>query len=220
MLKVYINNETKTALSEANEFKNAKICIFGFNALKKISYKNELSGAENTLNKLAVLSRETKKVIIAGAITDNYGVLRKSAVIADAGKLLGISDMTLSVDGSEFSGGGGFKVYQTTAGRIGLLVGDDIISLEGVKAMALCDADVIIGVLSGEEKPQHNFLIRAYAYLFGVPVCLVTSSGVIASDMSGEICGKSLENKANIIIPTKKQYVLIKSKRRGVKEQL
>ena len=109
-------------------------------------------------------------------------------------------------------------MYQTSVGRIGLLVSDDIINLDGVKAMALCDADLIIALISTEEKPQHNFLIRAYAYLFGLPILLLSKTGVIASDMSGEICGKSLEQNANLIIPTQKHYMLIKTKRRGVKE--
>jgi hypothetical protein len=54
--------------------------------------------------------------------------------------------------------------------------------------------------------------------LFGAPIILLSKTGVIASDMSGEICGKSIENTANLIIPTQKQYILVKSKRRGVKE--
>ena len=218
MLKIFTEKSQKLSLVDINGVKNSQISVFGFNFLGKISYKNELGGGENKLPSLASLSKQTGKVIIAGAITDNYGILKQSVVIAENGKLLGISDMTLSLDGSDYSGGGSFKVYQTEVGRIGILVGDDIINLDGVKAMALCDADLIIAVVSGEEKPQYNFLIRAYAYLFGVSVMLLTKTGVIASDMSGEICGKSVEEKANLIIPTQKQYVLVKSKRRGVKE--
>lgn len=218
MLKIYTNKSQKIVDVDFEAVKNSQISIFGFNFLGKVSYKYELSGAENKLPELASLSRKTKSVIIAGILTDNYGILKKSAVIAENGKLLGISDMTLSINGSEFIGGGGFKVYQTSVGRIGILVGDDIISIDGVKAMSLCDADLIVSITQTEEKPQHNFLIRAYAYLFGVPLLLLTQTGVIASDIVGEICAKSVEDKSNVIIPTKKQYIEIKSKRRGVKE--
>ena len=218
MLKIYTDKTQKLSLADLDGVKNSQIAVFGFNSLGKVSYKHELCGAENKLPELASFSRKTKKVIIAGAITDNYGILKQSLIIAENGKLLGISDMTISLGGTNFSSGGAFKVYQTGAGRIGLLVGDDIINLDGVKAMALCDADLIVSVVSTEEKPQYNFLIRAYAYLFGVPIMLLSKTGVIASDMSGEICGKSIENTANLIIPTQKQYLLVKSKRRGVKE--
>ena len=218
MLKIYTDKTQKLSLADLDGVKSSQIAVFGFNSLGKVSYKHELSGAENKLPELSSFSRKTKKVIIAGAITDNYGILKQSLIIAENGKLLGISDMTISLGGTNFSSGGAFKVYQTGAGRIGLLVGDDIINLDGVKAMALCDADLIVSVVSTEEKPQYNFLIRAYAYLFGVPIMLLSKTGVIASDMSGEICGKSIENTANLIIPTQKQYLLVKSKRRGVKE--
>lgn len=218
MLKIYLDKCQKLQNVDLEGVKNSQITVLGFNSIGKVSYKHELSGADNKLPDLASFSRRVKKVIIAGAVTDNYGILKQSLIIAENGKLLGISDMTLSIDQTEYLGGGSFKVYQTEVGRIGLLVGDDIINLDGVKAMSLCDADLIVAVVQNEEKPQYNFLIRAYAYLFGVPVMLLSKTGVIASDMSGEICGKSIENTAKLIIPTQKQYIVVKSKRRGVKE--
>ena len=218
MLKIYCDKCQKLQNVDAEIVKNSQLTVLGFNCMGKVNYKHELSGAENKLPDLASFSKRCKTVVIAGAVTDNYGILKQSVIIAEDGKLLGISDMTLSINSTNYSGGGSFKVYQTKVGRIGLLVGDDIINLEGVKAMSLCDADLIVAVVQGEEKPQYNFLIRAYAYLFGVPIMLLTKTGVIASDMSGEICGKSIENTAKLIIPTQKQYILIKSKRRGIKE--
>ena len=218
MLKIYSDKCQKLQNVDLEGVKNSQITVLGFNSIGKVSYKHELSGADNKLPDLASFSRKVKKVVIAGAVTDNYGILKQSLIIAENGKLLGISDMTLSINQTEYLGGGSFKVYQTEVGRIGLLVGDDIINLDGVKAMSLCDADLIVAVVPTEEKPQYNFLIRAYAYLFGVPVMLLSKTGVIASDMSGEICGKSIENTAKLIIPTQKQYIVVKSKRRGVKE--
>ncbi|MBR2322432.1 MAG: hypothetical protein IKA54_02430 [Clostridia bacterium] len=218
MLKIYSDKCQKLQNVDLEGVKNSQITVLGFNSIGKVSYKHELSGADNKLPDLASFSRKVKKVVIAGAVTDNYGILKQSLIIAENGKLLGISDMTLSINQTEYLGGGSFKVYQTEVGRIGLLVGDDIINLDGVKAMSLCDADLIVAVVQNEEKPQYNFLIRAYAYLFGVPVMLLSKTGVIASDMSGEICGKSIENTAKLIIPTQKQYIVVKSKRRGVKE--
>jgi hypothetical protein len=218
MLKVYTNKSQKLSEVVKEELKDAKLVVLGSSSVGKISYKHELSGSERKLLDIASFSKETKKIVIAGAITDNYGLYKKSAIIAENGKLLGISDMNLTFDECEFTSGGSFKVYQTSILRIGVIVGDDILSLEGVKAMSICDADLIVGVLFSEEKPQHNFLIRAYSYLFGVPILLLTKTGVISSDMFGEISGKSLNESSNLIIPIKKQYLMVKSKRRGVKE--
>lgn len=217
-MKVLCYNGQSVQNVNDGDFNDCDIVVFGFDGLKKISYKRELSGEENLLSKFASLSKKTKKIIISGAITDNYGVIRKSAVISENGKLLGISDMNLNVNASGFSQGGGYRVYQTSKGRIGLLIGDDIIDFDGIKSMALCDADVIIALLGCEEKPQHGFLIRSYSYLFGAPMLLISNEGAMASDIGGEICGGSREKICEILIPTKKSYRIIQSKRRGIKE--
>ena len=217
-LKILCYNEDKVNNVNLDDFKDYDVVVFGFSGLNKISYKHELNGSESSLQNFASLSKKSKKIIISGAITDNYGVVRKSAVIAENGKLLGISDMNLNVNSSGYSQGGGYRVYQTQKARIGILVGDDIIDYDGVKSMALCDADCIIAVVGCEEKPQYNMLVRAYSYLFGVPILLVFNEGAIASEISGEICGGSREKISEIILPTKKSYRLIQSKRRGIKE--
>lgn len=215
MLKLYCNKNDRVFSVKNSEYQSEKLAIFGFNGIDKISYKNELNCSENKLSNFAKLSKESGKVLISGTITDNYGVLRRSAVIADKGKLLGISDMRLSVNDNGYTGGGAQRVYQTQVGRIGLLLGDDILDVDGIKAMSLCDADFIVAITSGEEKPQYNFLIRSYSYLFGVPIVLINSTSVIASDLSGEICGKSLENYTKITLPVKKSYRLVLTKQRG-----
>ena len=215
MLKLYCNKNDEVFAVKTKEYETEKLAIFGFNGIDKINYKKELNCSENKLSNFAKLSKESGKVLITGTITDNYGVLRRSAVIADKGKLLGISDMRLSVNDNGYLGGGAQRVYQTQVGRIGLLVGDDILDIDGIKAMSLCDADFIVAITSGEEKPQYNFLIRSYSYLFGVAIVLINSTGVIASDLSGEICGKSLENHTKITLPVKKSYRLVVTKQRG-----
>ncbi len=217
-MKVLCYNGESALNVNGESFYGYDLVVFGFDGLKKINYKNELSGAENSLPKFASLSKKTKKVIISGAITDNYGIIRKSAVISENGKLLGISDMNLNVNSSPYSQGGGYRVYQTAKGRIGLLIGDDIIDFDGVKSMALCDADVLIVLVGSEEKPQYNFLVRSYSYLFGLPILLISNMGMLASDISGEICGGSREKICEMVIPTKKSYRIIQSKRRGIKE--
>ena len=37
------------------------------------------------------------------------------------------------------------------------------------------------------EKEEYNFIIRAYSYLFGVPILALTTTSVLASDINGEI---------------------------------
>ena len=71
-------------------------------------------------------------------------------------------------------------------------------------------------VIESEEKPQYELLIRAYSYLFGLPIMLISNSNTIACDLTGEICGGSREKISEIILPTKKTYRVVQNKRRGV----
>ena len=214
-MKVLCYNLLNVKGADVKKFDSYDVIVFGFEGLNKIRYKNELNGTESVLQNFASISKTSKKIIVSGAITDNYGVVRKSAVIVDNGKLLGISDMNLNVNSSGYSQGGGYRVYQTSKGRIGLIICDDIIDYDAVKSMSLCDADFII-VIESEEKPQYELLIRAYSYLFGVPIMLISNSNTIACDLTGEICGGSREKISEIILPTKKTYRVVQNKRRGV----
>lgn len=215
-MKVYCNRRA-CALKTGGVPSDANVALFGFNGLKKISYKNELQGVESNLSEFALLTKNTDAVLISGAVTDNYGIIKRSAIIAERGKLLGISDMNVKIDPLNYGLSGGRRVYQTGAGRIGVLVSDDLIDFEGVKAMSLCDADLIVAILPEGDKPQYDFVVRAYAYLFGVPMILISESVVMAADMNGEICGASREEEAALLIPAKKNYRTLSMKRRGVK---
>ncbi len=217
MLKIYFNRKDsiKTFLNAPE--REESILIFGFNGASKISYKKELSGEEDTLSKIAKLSKKGGKVVISGSVTDNFGIIRKSCLVAENGKLLGISDMNYCLDKTPYSSGVGHKIYQTKSYRIGVLVDDDILDIDSLKAMALLSADVIICLLKCDEKQEHSVLARAYAYLFGLPVVICTSSSIIAGDMKGEICSSSNNLSSSIIVPIKKNYRLCQFKKRGVK---
>lgn len=217
MLKLYFNRSGR--VDDISSFVNREesIFVFGFNGLDKISYRKELSGEENNLANIARLSRNGNKIILSGAITDNFGIIRKSCLIAENGKLLGISDMNFCLDKAPYSSGTGHRIYQTKTYRIGVLVEDDIFDIDSIKAMSMLSADVIIGVLSTEEKPQYSALVRAYSYLFGLPVVICSSNGIIAGDMKGEICGSSKNEESTVIIPIRKNYRVCQFKKRGLK---
>lgn len=217
MLKLYFNRRDDVLTFSKKSKVEEQTLIFGFNGVKKIYYKKELSGEDDILSSIANFSKKSQKLIISGAITDNYGIIRKSAIIAEDGKLLGISDMNLCLDKSPYSSGVGYRVYQTKIGRVGVIVDDDIIDIDGVKSMAQCGADVIICLISEEEKSQYNVLVRAYSFLFGLPIVIVSSSSVMAGDMNGEICGASRNEESRIIVPIRKNYRLCQTKKRGVK---
>ncbi len=217
MLKLYFNQNDKIESFSSLQGRDESIFVFGFNGFDKINYKRELSGEENNLSSIAKLSRNGDKIVLSGAITDNFGIIRKSCLIAEGGKLLGISDMNFCLDKAPYSSGTGHRIYQTKSYRIGVLVDDDIFDIDSIKAMAMLSADIIIGITSTEEKSQYSVLVRAYSYLFGLPVVICSNNGIIAGDMKGEICGSSKNQEATIIIPIKKNYRICQFKKRGLK---
>ena len=219
MFKVYCNLKSQCKEEDIQNYQTSNLAIFGFNGIPNVNYKSELSGKTNVLHDFASISKKTQKVIISGAITDNYGIIKKSCAVADKGKLLGISDMCLNFNKSEYSLGCGYKVYYTSAGKLGVIVGSDLLDSDGIKAMALCEADLIVNVSDFNSKEQDHFLLRAYSYLFGVPIISVTSNCVMASTINGEICAKSPLKDLEISMPLKKVYRLVTNKRRGVKPQ-
>lgn len=216
-MKFYCNKSESVFSADKTLFENSDIVVFGFNGIKRISYKQELSGVEDLLVKFSKLSKSTNKIIISATNTDNYGIIRKSLIVAEKGKILGISDMNIKLQGEDCSVGAGYRVYQTSVGRIGVLIGDDILDFDGVKAMTICDADIIILVTTESEKEEYNFILRAYSYLFGVPILALTATSVLASDINGEIVCGSRDNITKLILPTKKCFRLITTKRRGKK---
>lgn len=215
MFKLYCDKRNDVFSVPNENYIKDNALIFGFNGISKVSYKSELSGKEDILTKLAGLTKRIGKVIISGTVTDNYGVIKKSAVIADNGKLLGISDMNAVSPPSNYSCGGGHRVYQTSLGRIGIVIGNDFIDPEVIKAMALCDADFIVCLLTENQAQEHEFLVRSYAFLYGLPVLIVAKDGVLGADIYGEIFGGFKEDVSHILLPTKKSYRLVTNKKRG-----
>ena len=215
MLKLYLNTSNSVFDVSSEEYKEDNVVVFNQFGLNKINYKNELNGSENALSNFARISKNSSKVLIAGAYSNNYGVKRKSCVIADKGKLLGIQDMCVSYDSNNFSVGGSHKIFQTSQGKVGIIVDEDIFSFESIKAMSICDVDVIIAIIFGEEKPQFNYLIRAYSYLFGIPIVVLSNSSILSSDINGELQGSQKVKDVHTVVYTKKSYRLITTKKRG-----
>ena len=55
-------------------------------------------------------------VVVCGCYSDSRGIRRKSVVVADRGRILGVSDMLNQLDSSEYRPGAGIKIYDTKAG--------------------------------------------------------------------------------------------------------
>ncbi len=207
-----LNNVWQESLDKIS---NSDVVAFGFNGLGLVSYKKELSGESEYFHDLASLSKQLSCTVISGCDTDTYGIFRHSAVIADRGRILGVSDAVHSVEDSEFVSGGSLRVYETSAGKIGILVGLDMTFLDTSSTLAKCDADFIICILKKVDSFMPNVLLRALSFTNGVAMGLVAKNYSALSDIRGEIVSASSADIVSKAIKIEKNYHEISIKRRG-----
>ena len=212
---------TKDTISQAwqeklGQLDKANLIVFGFNGLGLVSYKKELEGETEYFHDLAKLSKQTGSVVISGCDTDTYGVFRHSVVIADKGKVLGVSDMAHSIDDSEFVAGGNFRVYDTSAGKVGVIVDEDLFFPETARVLTLCDADIIVCVMKKVQSLMPQIMLRACSFSNGVPMALCAEEYSTVCDIRGNVVMASRANVIKSKIKIEKDYHLISSRRRGL----
>ncbi len=195
---------------------DSDLIVFGFNGLGLVSYKKELSGETEYFQDLAKFSKQTSSVVICGCDTDTYGVFRHSVVIADRGKIKGVSDMTHAIDDSEFVSGGNFRVYETSIGKIGIIVSEDLFFHRSAEVLALCDADVIVCVLKKIENSMPLIMLRAESFSEGVAMALCAKSYAVISDIKGEVAFATSKDISKFNLKIEKDYHLINERRRGL----
>ncbi len=192
------------------------VLVFGFNGLGLVSYKKELAGETEYFHDVASLSRQTESVVICGCDTDTYGVFRHSAGLADNGKILGVSDTVHTIDESEFVPGASFRVYDTSKGKIGLIVGEDLYFPEVSRVLALCDADFIVCLFKKPDGAMPQIMLRAMSFSNGVCMALCSKNYACVSDVKGNVSVAGTSDIVKAKVKTEKDYRLISSRRRGL----
>ena len=193
-----------------------ELLVFGFNGMGLVSYKKELSGETEYFQDIAKLSKQISSVVICGCDTDTYGIFRHSAVVADRGKILGVTDMAHTIDDSEFVAGGSFRVYDTSVGKIGVIVGEDLFFPESARVLTLCDADIIICLFKKIENFMPQIMLRAGAFANGVAMALCAKNYVCVADIKGKVAFSSSLDVVKNKVEIKKDYHLVSSRRRGL----
>lgn len=183
-----LNGNDDFALDELNG-DYFDILAVGFNPDERIKYSKELRGETNTLKNLAEATKDGGALIYA-VDTDNYGIIKHSAAVFENGKLLGISDMTESYSDTPYMPGANGKLYDLHYGKVGLAVGDDVLSYELMKSFAVCGAEAIVAIIQSKIKETSAIVIRAYSYLLGLPVILIGENETICSDPKGRLTKK------------------------------
>lgn len=215
----FINRERLTDYAKRVEEKacqhdGADITIFSFMGMQEVSYEKELKGETANFEETAKLSKLLKSTVVCGCVTDMCGHKRKSAVVAENGRLLGVSDMLNAVDG-EVSSGATLCVYETKVGKMGVVVGEDILFYDVVKALCMCGSDFLVCPYVKADGGA-ALLIRAWAYSFGAPVFFCAEGYSAAADVTGDLVFSSPQSIAEVELTRRKEYHLVETRRRGV----
>ena len=195
------------------EEKAVDIFLFGFNGEIEVSYEKELKGETRFFEEAATFSKRTKSVVICGCVTDSRGHKRKSALVAENGRLIGVSDMLNVIDGG-LGSGAALRVYETRAGRVGVAVAEDLLFPEVIKSLALCGSDFIVCPF-GRVGSVHSVLLRASAYCNGLPMLFCGEGYAMLAEPSGQIAFASPISPAFFDCKITKEYHLVETRRRG-----
>lgn len=195
---------------------SADVICFSFQAIGEVSYEQELRGETSLFEDVALLSRERRCVVVCGCYTDARGMRRKSAVVAEKGRILGVSDMANRVDGGEYRCGAGVKIFDTAAGKLGVIVGEDLYFPRVAETLSLCGAELAVCVFEQLDGSLEQTLLRAEAFLYGVPMCLCAYGYAQAADIGGKLCFASPKNGCVYAFEREQEYHLVETRQRGM----
>lgn len=208
----FVSKGSMSAFNDDMEEK-ADVFLFGFNGADEVSYERELKGESTFFEKVALLSKAHQGVVVCGCVTDTRGHKRKSAVVAENGRLLGVADMVHVIDG-EWGSGANLSVYQTKKGKMGVLVAEDLYFPEAAHALALCGSDFIVCPFGALTSALESVYLRTYAHAYGIPIYFCAEGySMLAS--RGEIVYASPISPFTVSFEQRKEYHLIETRRRG-----
>ena len=190
----------------------ADITVFGFEGMGEVSYERELKGETRFFEDAALLSKTCQNVVVCGCVTDARGHKRKSAVVAENGRLCGVSDMLHVIDG-ELGSGAALRIYETKAGKMGVAVAEDLRFPSVIKSLAVCGSDFII-CPCGKIEEIYAVLARAHAYCYGVPIILCGSGYAAIADATGKITLATPQSPTYADFCVRKEYHLVETRRR------
>lgn len=210
----FVGKESVSQFRLKEQTENADIFLFGFNGLGEVNYEKELKGETALFEETALLSKEKKSVVVCGCVTDTRGHKRKSALVAENGRLSGVSDLLYAMDG-ECNSGVALRVYDTRLGKMGVIVAEDLYSPEVVKNLAACGSDFIVCPFSKVINSVPSVLLRAYSYCYGVPILLCGEGYAMAADGTGELSFASPQSPVVCAFDKIREYHLIQLRKRG-----
>ncbi len=212
----FVTEGSLHAYAQARKRPFCDLLVFGFNGLGEVDYRSELAGESVRLEEMAVLSRECACTVVSGCRTDSCGIRRKSAAIAENGRILGVADRLHAFEGEDCAAGAHLKVYETAAGRIGLCVAEDLYFPSVCETLALCDADLIVCPFEVAEDSVPRLMVRAGAFVAGTEVCLCAAGLAMIASRSGDMLFAATKKESDYELSLSRSYRLCTVRTRAV----
>ena len=211
-MKLCVVNEGKVQ----KDFKlpECDVALFGFGSLGEVDYQEEIAGKSFKLEEAARLSKNADCALFCGCVTIVKTHARKSVCVCERGKLAGITDSLFVMDNENFKSGAGVGVYSACGYKVGLCVENDLLFPEVIKTLSLCGCNLVVAVLSELKNAMPPLLIRAYAYLYGVPVLMCAGKTAYFADTAGVIA-TSKQDVCLFETDIKNDYHVVSTRVRG-----
>lgn len=172
-------------IGHMQNIKRADVLVLSFGAAETVDFRKEIKGDGGVFVDLCTLSFDLDCVVLCGADTDVYGIRHKSAIIADKGRLIDVSDMVNVPEG--YDEGASYRCYKTSAGNLGVIIDGDIMYPQAAKTTALSGADLIVNIADKAADNRQFLAARANALFNDSPVLLLTKDYALLSDGGGEV---------------------------------
>ena len=167
------------------EYKERQNCInlVDFEQTGIINFKREIEGTGHDLVELSKYSALLGGITLAGGISDNCGIKRKSIFVFEKGRLNCICDMNRFEE--KFSTSCGYKIISYENKKIGVLVDKDLYSPDAVKALILCGVGLIINLYEGFSAKKAVIASEFYSYVYGVDFVHISQNQQLSFDCYG-----------------------------------
>lgn len=173
------------ALSELQTMTEADIIIFSFGVTGDADLAEEINGSTQVYAELVLLSLTQNCVVIAAMDTTIYGLKHKSAVVIDCGRIIDVGDMVHTID-DVYDKGKGFRVYDTSKGKLGIIIHIDLLYPESARMLTVCDSDMLISLIDDKFEGDVTVMARAASMANGIyNICSVPDTSFVCDELGG-----------------------------------
>lgn len=109
----------------------------------------------------------------------------------------------------------GLKYIRLPQGKIGIIVGEDLLFPEVTKSLSLCGSDVILCVYEKISENIEQVVMRAQAFTYGVNICMCAYAYSQGADIGGSLSFATRCNPFVYELQTGKEYHVIENRQRG-----